>query len=242
MRDKVIAITGASSGIGEATAKLLAETGAKLVLGARRREQLENIAREIETAGGTAVAVELDVTRRDSMMAFAEAAGSQFGRIDVLVNNAGVMLLAPLADLRVEEWERMIDVNLKGILYGVAAFLPRMQAQERGHIVTVGSVAGRQVMPMNGVYAATKFAVRAIAESIRLEGGTAIRSTLISPGATQTELFDKILHPQIQEMVKARSGSALPVDSIARAIAFAIAQPDGVDVNEIIVRPMVNKY
>jgi NADP-dependent 3-hydroxy acid dehydrogenase YdfG len=242
MSDKVVAITGASSGIGEATARLLAKSGARLVLGARRRDQLVAIAKQIEAEGGTAVPVELDVTNRASLQAFVQMALSQFGRIDVLVNNAGVMLLAPLSDLRTEEWDRMIDVNIKGVLYGAAAVLPHMHAQGRGHIVTVGSIAGHQVMPMNGVYAATKFAVRALAESLRLEGGTAIRSTLISPGAVATELFDKILHPQIQQMAKARIGSALRVDCIARAIAFAIEQPDDVDVNEIIVRPMANKY
>jgi NADP-dependent 3-hydroxy acid dehydrogenase YdfG len=186
--------------------------------------------------------VDLDVTSRDSMESFVETARSRFGRIDVMVNNAGVMLLAPLADLRIDEWDRMIDVNIRGVLHGAAAVLPRMLAQGSGHIVTVGSIAGHQVMPMNGVYAATKFAVRAIAESLRIEGGTAVRSTLISPGAVATELFDKILHPQIQQMAKARIGGALPVDSVARAIAFAIEQPDDVDVNEIIVRPLANKY
>jgi NADP-dependent 3-hydroxy acid dehydrogenase YdfG len=242
MTDKVIAITGASSGIGEAAARLLAKTGAKLVLGARRMDQLSVIAKEIEAEGSTAVAVSLDVTSRDSMKAFVDVAISRFGRVDVMVNNAGVMLLAPFSDLRVEEWDRMIDVNIKGMLNGAAAVFPHMQAQQSGHFITVGSVAGHQVMPMNGVYAATKFAVRAIAESLRLEGGTAIRSTLIAPGAVATELFDKILHPQIKEMAKARQGSALPADSIARAIAYAIEQPADVDVNEIIVRPMGNKY
>jgi NADP-dependent 3-hydroxy acid dehydrogenase YdfG len=242
MSDKVIAITGASSGIGEAAARLLAKSGARLVLGARRHDQLATIAREIEAEGGTALPVALDVTARASMEAFAAAARERFGRIDVLVNNAGVMLLAPFSDLRIEEWERMIDVNIKGVLYGAAAFWPHMQAQGSGHIVTVGSMAGHQVMPMSGVYAATKFAVRAIAESLRLEGGTAIRSTLISPGAVATELFDKILHPQIQQLAKSRISSALPVDSVAHAIAYAIGQPENVDVTEIIVRPMTNKY
>jgi NADP-dependent 3-hydroxy acid dehydrogenase YdfG len=242
MSEKVIAITGASSGIGEAAARLLAKSGAKLVLGARRTEQLTTIAKDIEAEGGAAVAVELDVTDRASVEAFVEVARSRFGRIDVIVNNAGVMYLAPLADLRTEEWERMIDVNIKGVLNGVAAVWPHMLAQGNGQIVIVGSVAGHQVMPMNGVYAATKFAVRAIAENIRLEGGSAIRSTLIAPGATQTELFDKIIHPQIQQAAKARNATALPVDSIARAIAYAIEQSHDVDVNEIIVRPMSNKY
>jgi NADP-dependent 3-hydroxy acid dehydrogenase YdfG len=205
-------------------------------------DQLSAIAREIEEEGGTAVPVGLDVTNRDSMKAFVDGVLSRFGRIDVMVNNAGVMLLAPLSDLRTEEWDRMIDVNIKGLLNGAAAVLPHMKTRESGHFVTVGSVAGRQVMPMNGVYAATKFAVRAIAESLRLEGGTTIRSTLISPGAVATEPFDKILHPQIQVMAKARLGGALPADSIARAIAYAIEQPADIDVNEIIVRPMANKY
>jgi NADP-dependent 3-hydroxy acid dehydrogenase YdfG len=242
MADKVIAITGASSGIGEASARLLAKTGAKLVLGARRTDQLSVIAREIEEQGGAAVPVGLDVTSRDSMKAFVDVVLSRFGRIDVMVNNAGVMLLAPFSDLRTEEWDRMIDVNIKGLLNGAAAVFPHMKVQDSGHFVTVGSIAGHQIMPMNGVYAATKFAVRAIAESLRLEGGTTIRSTLISPGAVATELFDKILHPQIQAMAKSRLGAALSADSIARAIAYAIEQPADVDVNEIIVRPMANKY
>jgi NADP-dependent 3-hydroxy acid dehydrogenase YdfG len=242
MSNKVVAITGASSGIGEAAARLLAQSRVKLVLGARRTDKLATIANHIEATGGTALAVELDVTKRSSMQAFAEVAQERFGRIDVLVSNAGVMYLAPLSDLRVDEWERMIDVNIKGVLNGVAVFLPRMLEQGSGHFVTVGSTAGHQVMPMNGVYASTKFAVRAIADSLRLEGGEAIRSTLISPGATATELFDKIPNLEVQELVKSYSGGALPADSIARAIAFAIAQPEGVDVNEILVRPMMNKY
>ncbi|MDB5584197.1 MAG: putative oxidoreductase [Bradyrhizobium sp.] len=242
MRDKVVIITGASSGIGEATARLLAKSGAQLVLGARRVDRLAAIAAEIEEQGGTAIAAQLDVTSRTSVEAFVEQACNRFGRVDVLVNNAGVMLLAPVADLRTDEWDRMIDVNIRGVLYGAAAVLPRMQAQGQGHIITIGSVAGHRVMPMSAVYSATKFAVRAFAEGLRLEGGTAIRSTLISPGAVATELFDKILHPEIQQMAKSRIDDALPVDSIARAIAFAIEQPAEVDVNEIIVRPLANKY
>jgi NADP-dependent 3-hydroxy acid dehydrogenase YdfG len=242
MTDKVIAITGASSGIGEAAARLLAAGGAKLVLGARRMEKLEQIVADIEAAGGSAVAVSLDVTDPDSMNAFVNVARERYGRIDVLVNNAGIMYLAPLSDLRVDEWDRMVDVNIKGILNGVAAAWPHMMEQESGHMVIVGSIAGRQVLPLNGVYAATKYAVRALAEWLRLEGGTAIRSTLIAPGAVQTELFEKIPHPQINEGTKARLKDALPVDSIARAIVYAIEQPDGVDVNEVTVRPMVHKY
>ena len=238
MTGKIIAITGASSGIGEATARLLAASGHRLVLGARRTDQLAAIAQSIETQGGIAIPFELDVTNRESAKAFVDFTIGRFGRIDVMVNNAGVMYSAPISDLRVDEWDRMIDVNIKGLLNGAAAALPHMQAQQRGQLVTVGSVAGHRVTPMNGVYAATKFAVHALAEAFRLEGGVGIRSTLISPGAVATELFDKILHPQIQEMAKAQLGKALPAEAIARAIAFAIEQPDDVDVNEILVRPV----
>lgn len=242
MTDKVIAITGASSGIGEAAARLLARSGAKLLLGARRTDKLAAIAREIESEGGTAVAAELDVTDRASMKAFVDLAVERFGRIDVMVNNAGVMYLAPFSDLRVDEWDRMIDVNIKGVLNGAAAAFPHMQAQRSGHIIIVGSIAGHQVLPINGVYAATKFAVRAIAEGLRQEGGSTIRSTLISPGAVATELFEKIPHPQIKEGAMGRIKSAIPAESIARAIAFAIEEPASVDVNEIILRPMEVKY
>jgi NADP-dependent 3-hydroxy acid dehydrogenase YdfG len=238
MSDKVIAITGASSGIGEAAARLLAGTGAKLVLGARRVDRLSAVAEEINAQGGTALATPLDVTSRASMDAFVEMARERFGRIDVLVNNAGIMMLAPLAEARQDDWDRMIDVNLRGVLNGVAAALPKMMAQQSGHIVMIGSTSGRRVAQMNGVYAATKFAVRAIAESVRLEGGAAVRSTLISAGATQTELVENIDQPMMREALRARWNDTLPVDSVARAIAFAIAQPHEVDVSEILVRPL----
>lgn len=241
MTEKVIAITGASSGIGEAAARLLAKSGHKLVIGARRMDQLATIASKIEATGGVAIPLELDVTNRESAKAFVASAVSRFGRIDVLVNNAGVMYLAPLTDLRVDEWDRMIDVNIKGLLNCAAAALPYFQTQQRGHFITLGSIAGHRVGPMNGVYAATKFAAHALAESFRLEGGAAIRSTLIAPGAVATELFDKIPHPQIQELAKSHLDKSLPADAIARAIAFAIEQPDDVDVNEILVRPIANK-
>ena len=242
MTDQVIAITGASSGIGEATARLLAKSGARLVLGARRIDRLEHIAAEIASAGGTALPTALDVTDRASMKAFVDLAIERFGRIDVMINNAGVMYLAPFSDLRVDEWDRMIDVNVKGVLNGAAAVFPYMQAQGSGHIVIVGSIAGRQVLPINTVYAATKFAVRAIAEGLRLEGGEAVRSTLISPGAVSTELFEKIPHEQIKQGAVGRRDTAIPAESIASAIAYAIGQPASVDVNEIIVRPMAIKY
>jgi NADP-dependent 3-hydroxy acid dehydrogenase YdfG len=242
MINKVIAITGASGGIGEATARLLGAKGAKLVLGARRVERLAAIASEIEAAGGVAVPVELDVTDREGMKRFVDTAVEKFGRIDVIVNNAGVMYLAPFAELRVDEWDRMIDVNIKGVLNGAAAAMPHMQAQQSGHFVTVGSVAGHQVIQVNGVYAATKFAVRALAESLRLEGGSGIRSTLISPGAVATELFGKIPHEQIRAGALGRQDTAMPAQSIAEAILFAIEQPESVDVNEIIMRPVALRY
>lgn len=238
MSGKVIAITGASSGIGEAAARLLAGSGAKLVLGARRLERLEALAAEIRSQGGEAIPVQLDVADRAAMQAFVGVARERFGRIDVLVNNAGLMKLSPLAEAKQDDWDRMIDVNLRGALNGIAAALPHMMAQQSGHIIMVGSTSGHRVAPMNGVYAATKFAIRALAESIRLEGGSAVRSTLISPGATRTELVENVDHPMIREALKSRIADTLPVDSIARAIAYAIEQPHEVDVSEVLVRPL----
>ncbi|VWX54472.1 SDR family oxidoreductase [Novosphingobium sp. 9U] len=238
MADKVIAITGASSGIGEATARLLARSGAKLVLGARRMERLNALVADIEAQGGAAIALRLDVTDRAETQAYIGAAVERFGRIDVLVNNAGIMKLAPLAEAKQDDWDRMIDVNLRGALNGIAAALPHMMKQQSGHIIMVGSTSGHRVAPMNGVYAATKFAIRALAESIRIEGGSSVRSTLISPGATHTELVENIDHPMIREALASRMADALPVDSIARAIAYAIEQPHEVDVSEVLVRPL----
>ncbi len=237
---KVIAITGASGGIGEATARRLAAAGAKVVLGARRVDRLAAIAASIRSGGGVVETAGLDVTDRASMSAFVDLARTRFGRIDTLVNNAGIMLLAMMADLRTDEWDRMIDVNIRGVLNGIASALPHMQAQQSGHIVIVGSVAGQRVTPTNAVYAATKFAMRAIADGLRLEGGP-IRSTLISPGAVQSELFDKIEHAGIRSAALSRFGDALPADAIARAIAYAIEQPDHVDVSEVTVRPMAQR-
>jgi NADP-dependent 3-hydroxy acid dehydrogenase YdfG len=239
--NKVIAIAGASSGIGEATARLLAKNDATLVLGARRLEKLSAVATAIADDGGVALTTELDVTNRTSMDKFIEYAHDRFGRIDVLINSAGIMMLAPLIETRRDEWDRMIDVNLRGVLNGVAAVLPHMILQGSGHIVLIGSTSGRRVAPTNGIYAATKFAVRAIAESLRIEGGAAIRSTLISAGATRTELTDKIDHPLMREAVRARADEMLPADAIARAISYAIEQPQNVDVSEIIVRPLTMK-
>jgi NADP-dependent 3-hydroxy acid dehydrogenase YdfG len=239
MSGKVIAITGASSGIGEAAARLLARSGAQLVLGARRAEKLAAVAEGIAKAGGTAIPAALDVTSLESMRAFVDLARERFGRIDVLVNNAGVMLVAPLGEARIDEWNQMVDVNLRGVLNGVAAALPPMIAQGAGHIVIVGSTSGRRVTPTSGIYAATKFAVRAVADSIRLECGPAVRSTLISPGATRSEMVERMLGRA--SGVPSASPAASPigmlsVDAVARAIAYAIEQPPDVDVGEILLQ------
>ena len=218
MSGKVIAITGASAGIGEATARLLAKTGAKLVLGARRAEKLDGVAKAIVEDGGTAISTSLDVTSFDSMRAFVDLARDRFQRIDVLVNNAGIMLVAPLGEARIDEWNRMIEVNVRGVLNGVAAALPHMIAQGSGHVVIVGSTSGRRVTPTSGIYAATKFAVRAVADSIRLECGPAVRSTLISPGATRSEMVERAQTRAGQGgPASAPSVEMLSVDAVARA-------------------------
>ncbi|WP_207483834.1 SDR family oxidoreductase [Arenibaculum pallidiluteum] len=236
---KVVVITGASSGIGEATARHLAGLGAKVVLGARRRDRLETVAADIRAAGGIAEALVTDVARREQVVALAALAESHFGRIDVMVNNAGLMPLSTLDQRRVEDWERMIDVNLKGVLYGIAAALPAMQRQGGGHIVCVSSTAGLRVRPTMAVYSATKFAVRAIAEGLRQEATAHnIRSTVISPGPVDTELPNSVTDPEAAEATRAvHARMAIPALSVAQAIAFAIAQPPEVDVNEIVLRP-----
>jgi len=241
MQGKVVAITGASSGIGEASARVLASRGCKLVLGARRMQRLSDIAGEINEAGGTAVAMELDVAGRDSMNRFVGAAIERFGRIDVLVNNAGLMILGPLAEARIDDWDHMIDVNLRGVLHGIAAAMPPMLDQGSGHIVLVGSTSGHRVSRMGGVYSATKFAIRAIADTIRIEGGDSIRSTLISPSATQTEIVDHVGHQAMQQALLSIRPKALTAETVANAIAYAIAQPPEVDVSEIVIRPAALK-
>jgi NADP-dependent 3-hydroxy acid dehydrogenase YdfG len=237
VQDKVVAITGASSGIGEATARILAQAGAKVVLGARRGDRLDKIVGEIKAAGGQAIARSLDVTQRDDVKAFVDAAVKEFGRLDVLVNNAGVMLVGPLDELKIDEWDRMIDVNIKGVLYGIAAALPVMREQNSGHVINVSSVAGHRVGPGTSVYSGTKWAVRAISEGFRQEAGATIRSTIISPGAVLTELPDHISSPAIKEAAKAMYATAISADAIANAILYAIEQPADVDVNEILIRP-----
>ncbi len=234
---KVVVITGASSGLGEATAKMLAEKGAKLVLGARREERLKQLVDDIKNSGGEAIYKTVDVTKRSEVEALANAARDEFGRIDVLVNNAGLMPLAPLDELKVDEWDQMIDVNIKGVMYGVGAVLPTMRKQESGHIINLSSVAGHVVFPGATVYCATKFAVKAISEGIRQESNGQIRSTNISPGAIATELTDHISHKDSKEMADDLYNDAIDSDSIARAITFAIEQPGEVDVNEMVIRP-----
>ncbi|MFD5392908.1 SDR family oxidoreductase [Streptomyces sp. NPDC127097] len=235
---KVVAITGAGSGIGAATASLLAERGARLVLGGRRSERLAEVAARIEQAGGTAVHLRTDVTRRDDLHALVALAGERFGRLDVLVGNAGVGTISPLDDLRVEEWDHMVDVNVKGVLHGIAAALPVFRAQGSGHFITTASTAAFRVVPAMAVYAGTKYAVRAICEGLRQEAGDALRVTTVSPGVTATDFAEASTNSRVRaEITKMRDELAMPPAAIARAIAFAIEQPAGVDVNEIVVRP-----
>ena len=237
IQGKVVIITGASSGLGEATAHRLAQAGAKLVLGARREERLEALRDAIVEQGGEAIYRVTDVTDRSQVDALAEAARSAYGRIDVLVNNAGLMPLSPLDQLKVDEWEQMVDVNIKGVLYGIAAVLPTMREQHAGHIINLSSVAGHVVFPAAAVYCATKYAVKALSEGIRQEGGEEIRSTNISPGAVATELTTTISDPDTAQNVDELYEMAIDADAIARAIVYAIEQPADVDVNELIIRP-----
>ena len=234
---KVVAITGASSGLGEATARFLAAKGAKVFLGARREENLKRIVAEIGGSGGLADYRQVDVAQREQVDRFVKTSVELFGRIDVLVNNAGLMPLSPLAARKVEEWDRMIDVNIKGVLYGIAAALPFMQAQKDGHIINMSSVAGHVVFPAAAVYCGSKFAVRAISEGLRMEIGPNIRTTIISPGAVKSELADTISDPETAKNVRELINVAIDADAVARAIAFAIEQPKDVDINEIVVRP-----
>jgi len=235
---KVVAITGASGGIGEATALLLAERGAKVVLGARRTDRLEALASRIAAAGGEAVHACTDVKRRGDLTALVALARERFGKLDVFVNNAGIGPISPLDDLRVEEWEEMIDINVKGVLYGIAAALPVFRAQGFGQFVNVASTAGLIVRPTMAVYAGTKFAVRAISEGLRQEAGETLRVTVITPGFVHTDFVGGITDPALRGQLEAsRDKFAITPDAIARAIAFAIEQPPEVDVGEIVIRP-----
>jgi NADP-dependent 3-hydroxy acid dehydrogenase YdfG len=241
VESKVVAITGASSGIGEATARLLAARGAKVVIGARRAERLERLAAEINQAGGVARFRAVDVTRREDVEAFIGFARKEFGRVDVVVNNAGVMPLSPLDALKVDEWDRMIDVNIRGVLHGIAAGLPVMKAQGFGQFVNVSSIGGHAVSPTAAVYCATKFAVAAISEGLRQENDR-VRVTVISPGVTESELADSISDDTAREEMRGFRRIAIAPEAIARAIAYAVEQPDDVDVSEVIVRPTASPY
>ena len=237
IQNKIVIITGASSGLGEATARRLAKNGAKLMLAARREDRLKELVAEIQKDGGTAKYQVTDVSDRNQVEALAKATHQAYERIDVLVNNAGLMPLSPLAASKVDEWDKMVDVNIKGVLYAIAAVMPIMQQQKSGHIINLSSVAGHKVFPGGTVYCATKFAVKAISEGIRLESNGEIRSTNISPGAVDTELTNTISHEETAKNVNQLYGVAIDADAIARAIAYAIEQPGDVDVNEMIIRP-----
>jgi NADP-dependent 3-hydroxy acid dehydrogenase YdfG len=239
IQGRVVVITGASSGLGEATARLLSAQGAAVVMGARRTDRLQALADALATGGGKALALATDVTRRDQVKRLVDAAVQAYGRIDVMINNAGLMPHSPLERLKVEDWDRTIDVNIKGVLYGIAAALPYMKEQKSGQIINVSSVAGHKVGPGSAVYAATKHAVLALSEGLRQEVKPYnIRTTVISPGAVATELPDSITEPDVSESIhKFYEAYAIPADSFARAVAFAISQPEDVDVNEILFRP-----
>lgn len=238
IQDKIVVITGASGGLGEATARHLSAHGAVVVLGARRIDRIQALARELSNSGGRAIAVKTDVTQCAQVKQLVDAAVEKYARIDVMINNAGLMPHSPLNRLKIDDWDRMIDVNIKGVLYGIAAALPYMQQQKSGHFINVSSVAGHKVRPSSAVYAATKHAVLAISEGLRLEVKPYnIRTTVISPGALATDLPNSITEPDIAASVRKIYEIAAPVDSFARAVAYAMSQPDEIDVNEILFRP-----
>ena len=235
---KVVAITGASSGIGEATALLLAGRGAKVVIGARRSDRLEALANRIAGAGGEAAYACTDVRRRDDLSNLVKLACERYGKLDVLVSNAGIGPISPLDDLRVSEWEDMIDINIKGVLYGIAAALPGFRKQGFGHFVNTASTAGLITRPTMSVCSGTKFAVRAISEGLRQEAGDKLRVTIISPGFVQTDFLEAVTNLEVRtQLAASRDKFAISPDAIARAIVYAIEQPADVDVGEIVIRP-----
>jgi len=234
---KIVLITGASSGIGEATALRLAEQGHRVVLGARRVERLDVLADKIRAAGGLVDTARLDVTDRADVAAFVDGAAARHGRVDVLVGNAGVMPLSRLDSGHVDEWDRMIDVNVRGLLHGIAASLPHFQRQRGGHFVTVASIGAHEVAPTAAVYCATKYAAWAVTEGLRQEVDPSIRVTTVSPGVVESELADTITEPGARELMRTYRANTIPASAIADAIAYAIGQPAGVDVNELIIRP-----
>ena len=238
---KVVAVTGASSGIGEATARVLGERGAKVVLGARRVAQLDEIAAELRDRGGQAIACATDVARRDDLERLVGTAVSEFGRIDVLVSNAGISKIGPMSDLDIEGWSAMIDINLKGVLHGIAAALPVFRRQGNGHFVTTVSTAGLKIVPNMGVYAATKNAVRTVLEGLRQESTDGVvRTTAVSPGFVNTDLDSSIDNATVREEIRRNMDAfGIPPEAVAEAIAFAVDQPPGVEIGEITVRPTV---
>src|SRR6201996_7857294 len=241
IKDKIVVITGASSGLGEAAARQLAQNGAKLVLGARRIDRLKALAQELSL--GDQAAVETDVANYEQVKHLVDHAAKVHGRVDVLLNNAGLMPLSPLDRLKIEDWDRMIDVNIKGVLYGIAAALPHMKAQKSGHIINVSSVAGHKVRPTSTVYSATKHAVRVISEGLRQEVKPYnIRTTIISPGAVSSELLETITDAEVAKNADNIRKMAIPADSFASMVLFAMSQPDNVDVNEILFRPTAQEY
>jgi NADP-dependent 3-hydroxy acid dehydrogenase YdfG len=240
IKDKVVVITGASSGLGEAAARHLARHGAKLVLGARRLDRLQALAEELSL--GKDAAVQTDVTRFDQVKHLVDRTVQSHGRIDVIINNAGLMPLSPLERGKIEDWDRTIDVNIKGVLYGIAAALPYMKAQLSGHIINVSSVAGHRVRPGTAVYSATKTAVRVISEGLRQEVKPYnIRTTIISPGAVASELPESVTEPDVAENVRKLYEIAIPADAFADMVVFAMSQPENVDVNEILFRPTIQE-
>ena len=237
---KVVAITGAGTGIGRATAEYLAAAGAKVIIGARRKEQLQEVVNGIRSNNGEADFVEIDVTRRDDLVRLVASAIERFGRLDVLINNAGVAQLFPMEDLDLEGWEQMIDVNLKGTLYGIAAAMPEFLKQGSGHFINIISTAGIQIVPTMGVYAGTKNAIRTISEGLRQESNGRWRVTGISPGFIKTGFADQMRNETLKAQTKQRADEiSIPAESIARAVAYAISQPDNVDVGDIVIRPTV---
>jgi NADP-dependent 3-hydroxy acid dehydrogenase YdfG len=238
---KVVAVTGASSGIGEATARLMAERGAVVVLGARRKDRLDELAQDIRDQGGRAVACAIDVTRREDLERLVDRAVTEFGQLDVLVGNAGISKIGPVADLDVDGWSAMIDVNVRGVLHGIAAALPVFRRQGRGHLVTTVSTAGLKITPIMAVYAGTKNAVRTILEGLRQESTDGmLRTTSISPGYVSTELADSIDDPVVRQGIRENMAKfAIPPEAVARAIAFAVEQPDDVEIGDITIRPTI---
>lgn len=243
IRGKVVVITGASSGLGEATARHLSSLGATVVLGARRQARIEALAAQLRSKGAAAMSVATDVTDRHQVQNLVVQAISAYGHVDVMLNNAGLMPHSPLDRVKIDDWDRMIDVNIKGVLYGIAAVLPHMIERKAGHIINVSSVAGHKVRSGSTVYSATKHAVRAISEGLRQEVKPyGLRTTILSPGAVATELPDSITEPDVADNVRKFYEIAISADAFAHAVAYAIGQPDDVDINEILFRPTQQEY